>query len=172
MSAYGDTVRATLSQLEDDELIEKIRTGSLTEEAHQVAAEILAQRGANASPVVEPTVVMGHLAPKQTKGSDVAFLSRCFRGSASLNDAFWVLGLGILVGLAAPVLIVSSFLRGSIVGTAIGVLGWVAVIAASIFRDISIWRCAPNAKNPIWGIAARLWIFLSYGLVLVFAVFR
>ena len=172
MSAYVDTVRATLLQFEDDELIEKIRTGSLTEEAQQVATDILAQRGTDVARSVKPIVVVGHLAPKQTTKSDVAFLSRCFRGSASLNDAFWVLGFGWLLGLAIPVLVVSLFLRGSIFGTAIAVLGSAANIAAFIFRDISIWRCAPNAKNPIWGIAARLWIFLSYALVLVFLIFR
>lgn len=172
MSAYGDTVRATLSQFEDDELIEKIRAGSLTEEALQIATDILAQREANAPSTGNPTAVVGHLAPKPSTKSDAAFLSRCFRGSASLNDAFWVLGLGILLGLAVPIIIVSSFLKGSIVGTAIAILGGMAVFAAVIFRDISIWRCAPNAKNPFWGVAARSWICLGYALVLGRIVFR
>lgn len=166
MSAYEDTVRASLSHLEDDELISRLRSGGLTEAAQQIVKDLLVERGqVNIIPTLaEPT----SRPPKET---DSAFLSRCFRGAASLSDAFWVLGFSIWLVLGLPIILLSSFTRGTAVGTVFASLGAMVLFIALVLRDISIWRCAPNAKAIFWGIAARIWIGLSYGLTAI-AIFR
>lgn len=159
MSAYEDTVRGSLSHLEDDELISRLRSGGLTEEAQQIVKDLLEERGlGNIIPApAEPT---SH-PPKET---DSAFLSRCFRGAASLGDAFWVLGISIWLILGLPIILLSSFTKGTVFGAVFAALGALVLFIALVFRDISIWRCAPNAKVIFWGVAARIWVGLSYGL--------
>ena len=171
MAAYGDTVRTALSALEDDELLARYRTGGLTEEAQEIAKQILAERGKATPNLVgpsTPTPVTG----KEGKSSDAAFLANCYGGKASLSDAFWALGAGIWVAIGIPVAILTGLLKDVPLGSTVKILGGCVLLAALLFRDIAIWRCAPNSKSVFWGVAARLWIGLSYGLTAIAAVFR
>ncbi|MCM5570062.1 hypothetical protein M6I34_06045 [Burkholderiaceae bacterium FT117] len=101
MSKDGDEVRSSLAWLTNDELVSQIRSGNLTEDARRIAEELLVERGAAA---LRPHV-------KPAAESDLAFLSRCFRGEASLNDAFWVLGFGIGLTVWSPVFLVGILLN-------------------------------------------------------------
>ena len=44
-ASYSETVLQTLSQLETGHLLEKVRSGNLTDEAHSLALRVLKQRG-------------------------------------------------------------------------------------------------------------------------------
>lgn len=161
MTSYTATVHDSLSRLESDALVERIRSGSLTDEALQIATRILSERGV-AVPAIEEsaTEVNASQAKRQAKRSDGQFISDCLQGTASLNDAFWTLGLGIWIVIGVPTALLQS------------TLGGIALLVALVFRDIAIWRCAPNAKRVFWGVAARAWVFLGYGIGLAWLLSR
>ena len=146
MAAYGDTVRTALNALEDDELLARYRTGGLTEEAQAIAKEILAVRGKATPNLVSPSAA-DEAPDKQGKSSDAAFLANCYSGKASLSDAFWALGAGVWVAVGIPVAILTGLLKETPFGLTVKVLGGCALLAALLFRDIAIWRCAPNSKS-------------------------
>lgn len=160
MSSYTEIVQESLSQLENEDIFEKIRSGSLTDEAQQIATRILGERGI-AAPATEDFVaeVVAPSKKSHAKESSGEFLSRCFRGKASLNDAVWTLGVGLWIAVGIPAALLKA--------TPVPWLGGIVLLISLLFRDIAIWRCAPNAKRVFWGIAARAWIFLSNGFIVV-----
>lgn len=182
--AYEDTVRESLSLLDNEEIASRLRSGGMTEEAQQVAKKILIERGADISAIDErpPTPLAdkpssANASSTQGKGvvepkeSDAAFLSRCFHGKAKLSDAFWVLWIAIAIVIAFPVGVLSGMLKGTAAGHVVNLFGALALFGALVFRDISIWRCAPNA-SLFWGVVARIWIGLSYGIFLAVVFFK
>lgn len=176
--AYEDTVRESLSLLDNEEIAARIRSGGMTEEAQQVAKKILAERGGNISADDVPAalspdkaITQEEKAVAKPKESDSAFLSRCFHGKAKLSDAFWVLWIAIAIVIVLPFAVLSGVLKGTAFGPVVSVLGAVVLFGALVFRDISIWRCAPNAP-VLWGVVARIWIGVSYAFLLAVFLFR
>lgn len=53
MTSYSDEVRVRFEALEDEHLIDKVRGGQLTEQAHAIALSLLAARGVDTSGLPE-----------------------------------------------------------------------------------------------------------------------
>lgn len=76
MSEYQETVRRSLSQLENEELLARINEGGLTEEAARIARSILQERGHSFNP--DRNV---HTNSPSTKSSEVTTTDKKFNDS-------------------------------------------------------------------------------------------
>lgn len=161
--AYSDSLRENLDMMADEELLSRVKAGTLTAEAQKIAIQLLSARGRS---VEDETTDASSPSreKKKPKESDRVFLGRCIAGKASLNDAFWVLGLGVWLAIGAPVAVLASLTKETPLGPVVSVLGGLLLLIALTFRDICIWRCAPNAKWIAWGVIARTWVALSWFL--------
>ena len=167
--SYSDTVRENLDMMADEELLSRVKAGALTEEAQVIAIQLLSARGRSLGD--EDQKVLPATAEKATsKESDRAFLDRCISGKASLNDAFWVLGLGVWLAIGIPVTLLLSFTKGTPSAALVSVFCGVLFLVALSFRDVCIWRCAWNTRWIVWGMVARAWVAVSWAL-LVASVF-
>lgn len=87
------------------------------------------------------------------------FFDRCWQGKAQLKEAFWTVGVlfvllymalsFILIRGATPVIPIAGSPQGA------SALMMPVVIAGVVYWGICVWRCAPNAKQALWGYAAR-----------------
>ena len=85
------------------------------------------------------------------------FFKRCWRGSARLWQAFWLVGvLGMLlvvtIGFLGSFMIMGAFQNDALVIFLLLPL----LLGYIVFASASIWRCAHNASHLIWGIIARI----------------
>jgi len=159
MSHDGEEVRKTLRRMDSEELLHRIKSWTLTSEAHQIALAELGSRGIskNALPSDPIQIDVTPRAP--------GFLARCWNGKEPLWKAFWLLGLGVIV-LHVPRYIIS---------VPVLALGYaLLIVAVHILWWVSIWRCAFRTSHWFWGVAARAWVGVSaavsalHMLILVF----
>jgi hypothetical protein len=167
---YRDTVRQSLSELEDKELLGRVQRGELTEKAMQIATEILTERGLTASASSSPSDVNALSQNRKGRESDSEFLRRCLNGQARLFEAYWVLGFGVWFAIFIPYLLISEVLDAGGSRSPVTAAGWVLVLLVFAFRDLCVWRCALNTKRVVWSVAARCLVVLGWGLVAVAAL--
>ena len=91
MSTYADVVRASLSQLAEEEIVNRLRIGGVTSEARRIAEEILAARGVSFPPSVEPVQPRTGSDATRSGGSDPPSLPPCYQGESFFIDPFLVL---------------------------------------------------------------------------------
>ena len=93
-----------------------------------------------------------------------SFLLNYWNGKKKLWQAFWLIGIFGRILLA--IFIVIFTLIGKAIGLtwSIGILSLIFILIYIIWSFVSIWRCAFNVKNRIWGHIAR--VFISMDLFL------
>lgn len=87
---------------------------------------------------------------------------RYWRGEGPLWMAFWVYGVAVNLAIAAAI---SIALSGGMAGFGMEVFGTasfgtaqalLALFAAhTVWSVVTVWRCAPNAEDPLFGQIAR-----------------
>src|SRR5579885_472475 len=95
------------------------------------------------------------------------FFVRCWMGQARLWQAYWLVGvLGQFVVLLLCWAITYPFWRGPQDNWWSDGIFLLVFLTYLVFASVSIWRCAPNANNPVWGAIARALLVMSwlYGL--------
>ncbi len=85
------------------------------------------------------------------------FFKRCWRGSAPLWQAFWLIGvlgklLVITIGFLGSFMIMGAFQNDALVGVLLAPL----LLGYLIFASVSVWRCADNTRHSIWRVSARI----------------
>jgi hypothetical protein len=160
MPSYAEEVRRQFELIDDDDLRQRIHSGNLTDEATQVAREILRGRGASADQSTESISRPATWPPteKTRTTSFPIFLLRCFNGKESLFAAWWTLGWK--VGICALVPYFILVLLGDF--PLFRLVGIVALLAMGIFESICVWRCARNTPSCWKGVVARGLVVLCY----------
>lgn len=100
---------------------------------------------------------------------------RCWQGRERLWKVFWgwfLCGHGVILGCSVGVMVLAMLLGfmtdprsldAGIAGMATGAtLLALLIIPYGIWCGVSLWRCADNCTNKMWGLGAR-------GLVIVYA---
>lgn len=110
-------------------------------------------------------------------GKRQSFFRRCWSGTARLWQAYWLVGvLGQFIVLFVTVAITYPFRSGiqenlwtAIVNLILILINLVLILIYFVYASVSIWRCAPNANNQVWGALARVTVLISwaYGVVAV-----
>lgn len=135
MDSYAAEVRDRYRSMETEELLERVRNGSLTSTAHDIAISELISRGVSIPQLPQMPVV-------QQDGMHSSFLVRCWRGEEKLWKAYW--GLGLIWVVATIVEWLSH-----------AVLLLVVVLPLWFILCVSVWRCAPNSSHWFWRVLAR-----------------
>jgi hypothetical protein len=100
-----------------------------------------------------------------------SFARRCWAGQARLWQAFWlVLMLGCVVFMTLLVLIAGLAPRDGALGNMLWGSVRIVGIAFLTYALVSVWRCARNTNYAFLGIAARLYVALVVGYLLLEAV--
>lgn len=102
-------------------------------------------------------------------------LRRCWGGREKLWIVFWVYGIfgwGVIIagwqaciflGLQIGLLSNPANTDGGFIGAVTGIiLGFLAALPFFIWLSVSLWRCAPNCKNRLWGRLVRGWLVAQY----------
>lgn len=155
MTAYEDQVRESFKGLDTDELLERLNSGSMTDEAAEIAKIELDSRGVGSQSIREK--VIQESPPQSVETSN--FFGRAWSGRERLWKAFWLLGWAVSVitgALAAS--------RNPLLILAIG-------IPLNIYWWICVWRCSFRSSHWFWGILARVWIVLI-GIMLLVSLIR
>ena len=100
---------------------------------------------------------------------------RCWYGREKLWVVFWAYGMFgcgvviaswlacIFIGLQLGLLIEPVNTDGGLVGAIIGIgLGACIGVPFLVWMTVSLWRCAPNCANPLWGRLVRGWLIAQY----------
>ncbi len=95
-------------------------------------------------------------------------IPKCWHGREKLWVVFWAYGmfgtgaiiamsLGmIFIGIQVGLILAPSDTSGGLFGAVLGiVLGAAALVPYLIWMTVSLWRCAPNGENPLWGRLVR-----------------
>lgn len=101
------------------------------------------------------------------------WLADLWYGRRPLWEAFWIVGIGSWVIFA--ILLLAYFKtqvgRPAAVESQFGWMYEATWLAGSwclsLFGLVSIWRCAPNAKWPYWGLGARGYVVVNCVVVLL-----
>ncbi|MEK9671437.1 MAG: hypothetical protein VW268_02890 [Rhodospirillaceae bacterium] len=102
-------------------------------------------------------------------------IPRCWHGRERLWVVFWAYGLfgsGLVTGVGLAMIFIAPLIGlvidpaqtgGGIIGAVIGMAG-AAVIAVPyvIWMTVSLWRCAHNTFNPLWGRLTRGWVIVFW----------
>ncbi len=126
MADYANSVKQSLSRLDDEEILEKIKSNSLTDEAKEVAEKILLERGLD---VNDPDSLRRIESPTSPDFTTSYSIKRGFRTS---NVVIWIATL-FLLGISQYVHIpnASQYSPSAIVMKFIMGLSW-ALIGGSI----------------------------------------
>src|SRR5437868_14447939 len=90
------------------------------------------------------------------------FFVRCWKGHAKLWQAFWLGAiLGKVLVLVVVALLGSLLWRGPQDNALVNILLGSVLLSYLVFASVSVWRCAPNAKNGALGGLARVWVVFS-----------
>jgi len=82
------------------------------------------------------------------------FFLRCWNGSARLWQAYWLVGvIGQLFVILLLQLSDTLFWHGPQDNFWVKPAAAAVFIVWPIFSGVSIWRCAPNASMPAWGVS-------------------
>lgn len=145
---YVEQIRQSYSSMGTEELINRARSGTLTEEAHLLALKELQSRG------IDTTELPGKPTLQSTKKEiSPGFFWRCWQGKERLWKAYWLLGLlgGFVLGLtripASPLIQI--------------VLFFLVALPIQVFWWVSVWRCAFRSSHWGWAILARGMVILG-----------
>ena len=100
------------------------------------------------------------------------FFLRCWIGRARLWQAYWLVGvLGQTFAMLLVVLLGTLLWHSPQDNLWFNSVGAAILVGWSVFAAVSIWRCAPNTSQPVWGAIARVVLVMSvdYG---VYAAWR
>jgi len=158
------SLRQNLETLESDELFDKVRSSSLTEEADTLARDILSSRG------ITPPVGNSHhdaaLESYSFSKTALSFFSACIKGEARLASAFWILGL-LVSGSWIFFLFLLSLTQNRLL-TAIFESGLIAsLLGGSVFYLVCVWRCSENTDLPLWSYLAKSFVLFKSSIFLV-----
>lgn len=149
-------LRENYRRMDTEEIGERIRNGTLTEQAHAVALQELAGRGALVDSLPEQPLKVA-----ECEESKPHFLARAWSGKEQLWIVFWVLGflLNVPLGLA-------SAIRHPLLSGALYVVG----VACRFFWLGCVWRSAFRSSHWGWAVLARGYVVVDLSVsVLIFA---
>ena len=160
------TLRENLAALEDEELLFKVTSSSLTEEAEAIARELLAARG-----VGIPVELSALATPYKTHFVMrwLSLLNNCFQGKAPLGVAWSVCGLTnlalIILCVLGMMIFNSTFLKSAFE------TGFLFVLVFGFpMQAFCVWRCRENTKSQLWSAIAMLYSML-FGVIVVSLIF-
>ena len=168
MATYEQTVQVELERLDDNEIVDKLRSGSLTDAAAQIASSILVKRGLD----VPKAAAVDQSAVRIKSGQATVvrrvweFLRRCAGGRESLMAAYWILGAAQVLFTVALFFTYEFALSGRRVGAFVDLIGFLWV-GSMVFHAVCVWRCAKNARVYAFGQLAKVYATLQIGIWLV-----
>lgn len=147
------TLRENLAALEDEELLFKVTSSSLTEEAEAIARELLAARGVDipdpVSEVATPTTSPVHLVWFQ-------LLKTSFQGKAPLGVAYSVSGITTLAFILLMVLGMMMF-QSTFLSPLFDTGLFLVLVLGFPMQAFCVWRCSENTKSRLWSAIAMLY---------------
>lgn len=150
------SLRENIASLEDDELLKKVRSLSLTEEADEIASEILVSRGIQ-PPEKGECSFAEDVSPKRVPW--ISFFKSCLKGEAPLAFAYW--GLGFLLSI---LLIVSyagmSYFSRSWAGDLFSYLLFTLIVVGPPVQVFCVWQCSDNTNFILWNGLAKLFVLV------------
>jgi hypothetical protein len=148
MDTYRDEMRRHIQELDDNELIARIMSGTLTDEAGVLANEELNSRGLQLpSPERNALRESNHRSLSLT-----AILDQAYAGKLELWRVFWI---GILVPMAA--LVFGAVLSREGEDGAISDIAFWMYLAAYWVWAYFVWKCSENVERKFLGwLAGRL----------------
>lgn len=155
MDTHAEQIRLTYGRMDTDELITRVKSGTLTEEAQVLALKELQSRGINTSELPEKPSLL-----PTSQDMPPGFFWRCWHGKEKLWKAFW------LVGLLGGFLLVATKIPPSPIIQM--VLSLVIVLPIQIVWWVSVWRCAFRASHWGWSVLARGVVILWVGILCLF----
>lgn len=170
-SSYSASVRQSLSRLDDEEIAQKLKSNSLTDEAKAIAEEVLKERGFDSS---NPQVLETLDYPLENSFTDDDVIKRGFQTS---NVFIWVCAL-FLLGISqhvnfpngssdSPATVVIKFFMG--IGWAI--LGGIVVAIYSYVKRNRVVTKSEIVKRYRSNIKSIIYINLFLGLILLVKLF-
>jgi hypothetical protein len=157
------TLRENLDALEDDELLSKVVTESLTDEADAIARELLASRGVQI-PALEAGSAASTASPPLIKRW-VSLIKKSLQGEAPLGVAWSVCGMTTLMFVITTVL--GMMIYQSTILRPIFEAGFLlAIVMGFPMQAYCVWRCSENTSSRLWSAIAILYSMLI-GLVVV-----
>lgn len=141
-------IKETLDRLEVDDLIDRIKSGTLTEQAHLIALSALTGRWVSTDGLPQAPIDF-----QSNEKIDDGFISNCWRGNVRLYKAYW--GLGFIL------VVFSILLSKTLDLTSLTTLGRVLIFSLSIIPIqllflVSVWRSAFNTSSVMFAYLARL----------------
>jgi hypothetical protein len=150
------SLRENIASLEDDELLQKVRSLSLTDEADSIAREILVSRGIQ-PPEKQVCNFVEDASPKREPWG--AFLKSCLNGSAPLSSAYW--GMGFLLIVLSIVMIAGmSFFSGSWIGDLFDFALFTLLVVGSPAHVFCVWQCSDNTNLLLWNGLAKGFVMI------------
>ena len=135
--------------MDTEELIDRTKSGTLTEDAHILALKELQSRGINTAELPE-----NPFPSPPEKEIDPGFLWRCWHGKEELWKAFWL--LSFLGGFV--IFFITKIPSSRLIQAALFIF---LVLPIQIFWWISVWRCAFHTSHWGWAILARVVVILG-----------
>ena len=168
MATYEQTVQSELELLEDEEILAKLRSDSLTDVAARIAASVLVKRGREV-----PILTDAQRADDAGKNGAIpavsrlrTFIFRCAKGQSTLMAAFWFGGAGLMLFTGALLATHELIRTRAMVSVLVDVIG-ILWIVAMVFHAVCVWRCAKNTRIYAFGQLAKVYAALQIGLWLV-----
>lgn len=170
MSSYSDMVQESLSNENTEQLLNRVKFGGLTDEAHALALQELVSRGEDISTLPSTPVSEQSSAPKYLELTAEEKLNRRYRLYAIVSILLlflWTLGCaGLAMDLAHK--------RG-ISGVVVGWLVLLGTAGPPILISLRAWWAVTKAMNirafigrtlyGFWGLSISLGLFwLAFGL--------
>ena len=155
MSDHVDELREIYREMDSDEIVDRIRAGTLTSEAQAVALEELASRGISASSVeIKPVEVHPphEMHPPQAKSG---FFVRAWSGKEPLWIVFWVVGIVLNLPLA-----LGAVIHVPVVSLILFVVG----LLLRFFWLGCVWRSAFQSSHWLWAILARGYVIVDVAI--------
>jgi hypothetical protein len=159
-TTYLESVRASLSTEDTEHLLNKVRFGGLTDEAHGVALEVLAHRKVDISALPSSPVSEESTAPKYWKLTDEERWDRRYRmyGIASiLLLPFWT--------LACSLVAMDLAYKHQQLGIAIGWATLLAAVLPMLALSLKAWWTVSKSTrtHEFVGRSAHVFWMLSIG---------
>lgn len=147
MTAYSNEVRSQFERLENEELIERVQSGTLTDAAHEIAKQELTSRGLR---VPEQQVSNQTTAePKLIAGLYSSF-RRAFTGKLELWRVFWK---GALIPVFLMMIVDAIFSNDGNISS----IAMRSYLLSFWFWMYAVLKCSPNVRTDLLGFLAKLY---------------
>lgn len=151
------TLYENFDKLSNDELLQKIATQALTDEAEAIAREVLMAREVVVPQGTQPLF-------NESQPSIMvrlrALVLACIRGEADLGTACWSLGF-LLFAIAVVALLGYEFTRLTLFGVVFSYLLAAVLLVGNPFHAYCVWKCSENSENAVIGRIAKLYAGLQ-----------